>query len=114
MKMDCLMTQVVQARASAPSPATTVAAGAPPTEGNFAAQPETATAVVAGPAPRRTSGDPFSFDEEPEPIAVAPARPKKKGKGLWIAASLCVALSAIAVCVVVFAGPQLAALFQGK
>src|SRR5438128_6941142 len=100
--------QVIQAKEPTQSAAAALSAGA-----TFAAPAESATAVVSGP-PHRVSGDPFSFDDEPEAAPLAGSRRRKQGKGLIIAAALLAALTTVAVLVVVFAGPQLRALFQGK
>ncbi len=106
--------QVIQAKPPAGTLATPITASAAQANVAVAAPPEAATAVVAGAPPRRSSGDPFSFDEGPEPEPIAAPRRQKKGKGLWIAAGLLVGLSAVAVLVVVFAGPQLRDLFKPK
>src|SRR5262245_56460856 len=96
--------QVIQAKPAASNLATAVTAGA----ANAAvAPPEAATAVAPSAAPRRSSGDPFSFDDEPEPAAAPQPRRSKNGKGLWIATGLLVLLSAAAVFTVVFFGSQL-------
>src|SRR5262245_34344105 len=96
--------QVIQAK-PASSLATAVTAGA--AHAAVAPPPEAATAVAPSAAPRRSSGDPFSFDDEPEPAAAAQPRRSKNGKGLWIATGLLVLLSAAAVFTVVFFGSQL-------
>src|SRR6266700_6432078 len=99
--------QVIQAKEPTQSAAAALsAAGA-----NLPAPAESATAVVAGP-PHRVSGDPFSFDDEPEAAPIAGSRRRKQDKGLIIAGALLAALTTVAVLVVVFAGPQLRALFQ--
>ena len=103
--------QVIQAKAAATGLATALTTGQ--AHAALAAPPEAATAVVSGSPPRRSS-DPFSFDDAPEPVAVSPPSRPKNGKGLWIATGLVVALSAVAVLVVIFAGEQLRDLFQGK
>jgi hypothetical protein len=103
--------QVIQAKESshgAGATATMNAAGAAAPD-----SAESATAVVAGP-PRRASGDPFSFDDEPEPAPVTAPRRKKQGKGAIIAGVLLAAFTTVAVLVAVFAGPQLRKLFRGE
>lgn len=103
--------QVIQAKGPGAKPSQGATGGPAPAPG-FAPQSEAATAVVAG-APRR-SGDLFGFDDDPEPAPVTVPRRSKKGKGWVIAGVLLFSLSTVAVLMVVFLGPQLRDLFQGK
>jgi hypothetical protein len=113
--------QVIEAKvrsiagAAVPAPV-----AAPPVAVHSAAEAQAAFAappvgVAAAPA-LRGSGGLFSFDEAQAavPLPMAKPSPRKKGKGWLIVALLLLSLSTIAVLVVIFIGPQLRDMFQGK